>query len=119
MMRNSIFVGVLLLLLGLLLVPAPVSAEGNTYYVSPTGSNSNPGTEASPWRNILFAVNSASSGDTIKVMDNDILETVDYTENITILPGKDNLTITRYNNTGLNPQVKSGSGGSVFVIQSD
>lgn len=36
---------VLLILLG------TVTAEGATYYVSTTGSDSNPGTSASPWRN--------------------------------------------------------------------
>ncbi|MCH7588965.1 MAG: right-handed parallel beta-helix repeat-containing protein [Chloroflexi bacterium] len=41
------------------------SAAGNSYYVSPTGSDSNSGTIGNPWRNLSFAVNVARAGDTI------------------------------------------------------
>jgi hypothetical protein len=48
------------------LLPAiPVHAA--TYYVAPTGSNSNPGTEEQPWRTVVHAVNTMVAGDTTYV----------------------------------------------------
>jgi len=43
------------------------SASGNTYYVSTTGNDSNPGTEALPWRTIQKAANMVAAGDTVYV----------------------------------------------------
>ena len=44
------------------LLPAiPVHAA--TYYVAPTGSNSNPGTETQPWQTVAYAVNTMVAGD--------------------------------------------------------
>ena len=45
-----------------LIVPSLASAA--TYYVSTTGSDSNPGTSASPWRTIQKAANTMVAGDT-------------------------------------------------------
>jgi len=42
-----------------------VSAAGNTYYVSPTGSDSNNGSIGSPWKTILFAGRQLHAGDTL------------------------------------------------------
>src|SRR5580692_205812 len=42
-------------------------ATGTTYYVSTTGSNSNPGTLSRPWRTIQHAANTVSAGDTVYV----------------------------------------------------
>ncbi|RMD88548.1 MAG: DUF5123 domain-containing protein [Calditrichaeota bacterium] len=39
--------------------------SGQTYYVSPQGSDSNNGTINAPWQNLLFAVRNVSPGDTI------------------------------------------------------
>jgi hypothetical protein len=39
--------------------------EANSYYVSPTGSDSNPGTLGSPWKTLAKAASSVSSGDTV------------------------------------------------------
>lgn len=41
-------------------VPNALMGAATTYYVSPTGSNSNPGTFAQPWRTITYAVGSSS-----------------------------------------------------------
>jgi parallel beta-helix repeat protein len=38
-----------------------------TYYVAPTGNNSNPGTESSPWATIQKAANMATAGDTVLI----------------------------------------------------
>src|SRR5881392_3800523 len=40
---------------------------GFTYYVAPTGSDSNPGTSAAPWRTIQKAANTLNGGDTVIV----------------------------------------------------
>lgn len=42
----------------------PVYAAGATYYVSPAGSDSNPGTEAAPWQTLTKAASSLQAGDT-------------------------------------------------------
>ncbi len=44
-----------------------VYAAGSSYYVSPTGSDSNPGTMNQPWKTIGKAVNTAAAGDTVNV----------------------------------------------------
>src|ERR1700683_1016876 len=43
------------------------ASEAATYYVATTGSNSNPGTQSSPWQTISFAENNARAGDTVIV----------------------------------------------------
>jgi len=42
-------------------------ASGTTYYVSPTGSDSNPGTESQPWKTIQKAAYTLSAGDTVYI----------------------------------------------------
>jgi len=42
-----------------------VRADGQTYYVASTGSDSNPGSEALPWRTIQKAANTLVAGDTV------------------------------------------------------
>src|SRR6202008_541842 len=43
------------------------AAIGVAFYVSTTGSDSNPGTISSPWRTIQHAANSVQAGDTVYV----------------------------------------------------
>lgn len=43
------------------------ASASNHYYVSPTGSDSNPGTEGQPFKSIMKAQSSASSGDTVYI----------------------------------------------------
>src|SRR5207245_4194108 len=46
----------------------PALAQGSvTYYVATTGSDSNAGTSASPWRTIQKAANTLNGGDTVIV----------------------------------------------------
>jgi hypothetical protein len=45
----------------------PVSAIGNSYYVSPTGNDSNLGTLASPWLTIKKATNTLVAGDIVYI----------------------------------------------------
>lgn len=88
----------------LILMCAAGPAGGADYYVSPTGSISNSGTEASPWRTINHGVSQASAGDTIWVMDDDIDATDDYTEEVLV---DKSLTIQAYDNDGTHPRIKS------------
>ncbi|GAJ17547.1 unnamed protein product, partial [marine sediment metagenome] len=52
-----------LLLATLVLVPA----QGVTYYVTMSGSDANPGTEAQPWRTIQKAAATLIAADTVYV----------------------------------------------------
>jgi hypothetical protein len=40
-----------------------------TYYVSPTGKNSNPGVYDQPWQTVTYAINQMSGGDTLIMKD--------------------------------------------------
>jgi len=88
----------------LILTFAADPAGGADYYVSPTGSNSDSGTEGSPWRNIGYAESLATGGDTIWVMDDDNVGTDDYVENILI---DISITVEAYDNDGTRPQIKA------------
>jgi len=44
-----------------------ITASANTFYVSTTGADTNPGSQAQPWRTIQKAVDTIAAGDTIIV----------------------------------------------------
>lgn len=44
-----------------------ITAHAETYYVSTTGNNSNPGTEGKPWRTIAKGMDMLNAGDTLYV----------------------------------------------------
>lgn len=46
---------------------ALLAPSGTVYYVAPTGSNSNPGTESNPWRTIQKAADTMVAGDTVYI----------------------------------------------------
>lgn len=48
-------------------MPVPAMAAGATYYVATSGSDSNPGTQASPFRTIGKAAATAAAGDTVLI----------------------------------------------------
>jgi hypothetical protein len=52
-----------------LLIAFVADAAGATYYLSPTGSNSNPGTSSAPWKTFAFAVTQLQAGDTLLLRD--------------------------------------------------
>lgn len=52
----------------LLLLGSTVEAAGSLYYVSPTGDDTNVGSEVAPWRTLSKAANSAAPGDTVYIM---------------------------------------------------
>jgi hypothetical protein len=44
-----------------------LASNGPTYYVAPTGSDSNPGTESQPWQTIQKAADTLVAGDTVYI----------------------------------------------------
>ena len=50
--------------------------QGTTYYVSPSGDDSNPGTQANPWKTIQKAANMVVAGNTVVVQEGDFPERV-------------------------------------------
>ncbi|MHC4530937.1 MAG: DUF1565 domain-containing protein [Planctomycetota bacterium] len=61
------------------LAVSPSSLSGNTYYVSTSGSDSNDGSESSPWLTIQHAVDSVGPGETIYVRGGVYNELVNFT----------------------------------------
>lgn len=57
----------LLLLSCMLLLRGTHSSYAAMLYVDPTGLDTNPGTDASPWRTLQHAANTANAGDTVVV----------------------------------------------------
>ena len=62
-----LFVAVTFSLLSQYFFVSPASAAGATYYVSTSGSNTNPGTLAQPWKTIQKAANTVTQGDTVYI----------------------------------------------------
>jgi hypothetical protein len=54
-----------LLAVALLALAAAAAAQGSSYYVAPSGNDSNPGTVGQPWRTLRFAVSRLRAGDTL------------------------------------------------------
>lgn len=59
----------LLLLIVFSAFAAPRLASAATYYVSPAGSDSNPGTSGNPWQTLSYATSKMSGGDTLILKD--------------------------------------------------
>jgi hypothetical protein len=57
--------------------PPETTAATRTFYVAPTGSDSNPGTIDSPWRTIQQAADSVKAGDTVYIHNGVYHESVD------------------------------------------
>ena len=50
-------------------IALPLASIADTYYVDPSGNDNNPGTQAQPWRTIVYAETRVSPGDTVLVGD--------------------------------------------------
>jgi parallel beta-helix repeat protein len=59
--------GAFIILLSITLGPVVSSSTGEIYYVSPTGSDGNSGSQNNPWANVQYAARKAKPGDTIFV----------------------------------------------------
>ncbi len=66
------------LVIVLMLVPALTGQIGSTYYVSTTGSDSNPGTFGLPWLTIQHAANTLKAGATVYVLGGVYHESVNF-----------------------------------------
>jgi hypothetical protein len=53
-----------------------VSGSGDSYYVSPTGSDSNPGTSAAPWLTIQHAASTVAAGSRVYVEPGTYIESI-------------------------------------------
>src|ERR1700685_3030611 len=58
--------------------PSPAGSSGDTYYVSTTGSDSNPGTIGAPWRTIQHAASTVGAGATVDVFGGVYNESVNF-----------------------------------------
>lgn len=86
--------------LALTLFVFPMTASATIYYVAPDGSNSNNGSESSPWLTITYAVSEAFSGDTIKVAAGMYNENVDVNKSLTLQnEGSDKVTVKASDST--------------------
>ena len=63
-------------LLYLSIFAIPLVSSADTFYVDPSGNNSNAGTSAQPWRSIQYAVTKVFPGDTVLVGDGTYREKV-------------------------------------------
>lgn len=87
--RKIVFICVFFLSSLFFLTFVPSSAHAATYYVSTNGSNSNSGSQSSPWLTIQKAADAMSSGDTV------IVNSGTYNERVIIRKsGTANLPIT-------------------------
>ena len=66
-MHKNIMIIVVGLVLSFIVFTGNLSSQ-NIYYVSTSGSNSNPGTEAQPWLTVQYGANHIFSGDTLIIM---------------------------------------------------
>jgi len=67
-MRNAGVVPAALFVFAMILVQSLAAQNGAVYYVSTTGSDSNPGTLAAPWLTIQHAANTVTAGATVNVL---------------------------------------------------
>jgi parallel beta-helix repeat protein len=87
-----------------------IFAAGNSYYVSPSGSNSNPGTLASPFLTVQKAVNTVGPGDTIYLRAGTYSESVHIS--VTGTSGGE-ITLTSY--SGETATINGGSNMALYV----
>lgn len=74
-MKRALAISVLVVIL---LFFIPVKAAGNLYYVSPTGSDSNPGTQSSPFKTIQKGIDSMVGGDTVYIRGGTYNQTANF-----------------------------------------
>ena len=96
-MKTSILISICLALI--LLLVGLSAASATNYYVSLSGSDSDPGTEVEPWRHIDHAVDHVSAGDAIFVVPGNY-----SAEHVTITTSgteSNPIKITRYGTSGM------------------
>jgi hypothetical protein len=64
--RIAILIMTLVMILGNT-IPTQAQAAGNVYYVSPTGSDTNPGTASAPFKTLATGISKLNAGDTLNI----------------------------------------------------
>jgi uncharacterized protein YjdB len=81
---------------------AVTTGSGKSFYVAPTGSDSNPGTSAAPWLTIQHAASTVSAGSTVYVAAGTYNESINVT-----VSGTSSATVTFIGDSGA---IVSGTG---------
>lgn len=106
----KIWFSLLLVFMCVMFPQSNVQAAAGTYYVSTTGSDSNPGSIDKPWRTIQYAVNRANAGDTIYIRGGY------YGESVYIQRSGANgspITVSAYN--GESVEINGGSNIAIYT----
>jgi hypothetical protein len=74
----------LLVLVSAISTAVPALAAATTYYVSPTGNDSNSGALALPWKTLTHAISAVAAGDTIQARAGTYNERVVITKSLTL-----------------------------------
>ncbi len=109
-----LFVAMTLSLLTPYFLTTPVSAAGS-YYVSTSGSNSNPGTLSQPWKTIQKAADTVTAGDTVYIRGGTYHEKVTFSD----VQGTASswITFSSYNNEDVIVDAYGLSGSYDGIIQ--
>jgi len=101
-MRKMLVVNLIMALFIILLLsvnsgmpPAPIAASGD-FYVSPDGSDRNPGTEEKPWKTIQKAADSVAAGSTVHIMAGTYYERVNI--KVSGVSGQEPVVFRNYQN---------------------
>lgn len=81
----------------------------NDYWVSPSGSDSNPGSQAQPWRQISKAIQVVGAGDTVHILDGT------YNGGLTIQKVGTSASPITFKAEGSNVVVNAGGTDTIFV----
>ncbi|MEX2314557.1 MAG: DNRLRE domain-containing protein, partial [Thermomicrobiales bacterium] len=81
----------------------PVTPSGPTFYLSPSGNDSNPGSQAAPWRTFTFALKQIEAGDTLLVRGGTYVENAILNGSSTLAKGTSSSRITVRAYPGENP----------------
>jgi hypothetical protein len=112
--NRALIIGALALLSGVLVVQA---SDAATYYVAPTGSDSNLGSQAKPFKTICQGIRKMASGDILEIASGTYPEWISGQNNCSIPPGisETQRTIIRAA-SGATVTIQPPS-GSPFVIE--
>lgn len=84
---------------------------GNTYYVSPSGNNAYDGSKATPWKTILYGMQSIQQGDVLYIRDGVYNERVDISQR----NGSSTAWFTVINYPGESPVMNSADAQNVAI----
>jgi hypothetical protein len=94
-----------------LLFVTSAASHATTYYVSTTGSDSNSGSQSSPWATIAHAVSTVSCGDTVLVQNGTYTQTL--TENLSCTAA---IPVTFKSQNLYGAVIKPTSGGEIISV---